>query len=151
MFRWTKDATRVEETREQKGIGGDAAAKVDYIRKQVMMKKLIEMTGADGTLSDGVFAEAMEALDWVIARRNAEKGVVAESPHCNTDNLGVRPTKCPPRPVRKGRPRNTSLKSYEAEVTKQAKHGPAGGCKRKESSTDEENPRGSKQRLWTSC
>lgn len=138
LFRWTKNAMN------EKSSKHNDTTSADYLRKKVMMNKLAEMSGPDGTMSDGMFTEAMEALDRVIARQNAVKGVPVQSlDHSNVEE-GVRPAKCPPRPVRKGRPRNTSLKSYEAEMAKQMKKGPACVSKKLESSTDEENPRGGK-------
>lgn len=65
------------------------------------MKKLLQMSSADGTLSDGVFTEAMEALDTVIARKHAEKGML-EGLECTIRMGGEWPSKCPPRPIRKG-------------------------------------------------
>jgi hypothetical protein len=63
------------------------------------MKKLLQMSSADGTLSDGVFTEAMEALDTVIARKHAEKGML-EGLECTIRMGGMAikmPTKANPK------------------------------------------------------
>jgi hypothetical protein len=146
LFRWTKNATVGEAAGREKGVEQKEQSNADYIRKMVMIKKLQAMMGSDGTMSDGVFAEAMEALDRVIARQTTERSVPPDSIDSHTEVVDVRPAKCPPRPARKGRPRNTSLKSYEEEVTRLKKKGPPAVGERLEASIDDENPRSGKTR-----
>lgn len=71
------------------------------------MKKLLQMSSADGTLSDGVFTEAMEALDTVIARKHAEKGMLEEGLEC-TIRMGGMAIKMPT----KANPKRGDLKTH---------------------------------------
>jgi hypothetical protein len=108
------------------------------------MKKLLQMSSADGTLSDGVFTEAMEALDTVIARKHAEKGML-EGLECTIRMGGGNGHQNAHQgQSEKGRPRNTCLKSYETEMKNQVKKGSAGASKEMDTSTNEENPRDGK-------
>lgn len=143
MERWRKDCTEEDmrgkyTTKESKNEETTA-----YIQKKLMVKKVLALAGVDGALDEEGYKEAMEALDKIISVKTlGGKGVGA----LGSESEITRPTLCPERPTRKGRPHNTDLKSYEASLKKQktklTSDKKAGG----RTTTDEENQAGGRTR-----
>ena len=117
----------------------------EYIRKQLLLKKVLTAAGVDGTITDGWLTEAMAALDKLTSLRTTVKGgaVANVGERIGSDEEAL-PSQCPPRPIRRGRPRNSSLKSYENEKKNQVRSRPDDTGKKVATSTDEENPRNGK-------
>lgn len=143
MDRWRKDADKDP----MEGASGEVSVAKEtavYLRKQLMLKRVLDIAGVNVAVDEPGYADAVEALDRLIAARSVAPVDVQEGVKLGVANGATRPTACPARPSRKGRPQNSSLKSYEESVKrgKKSKRSAAGvfgvGV------TDEENPSGGK-------
>lgn len=146
MARWTKNATQPNNNGMQKGGADHDKETTEYIRKQLSLKKVLTAAGVDGTIPDGGLTVAMAALDKLTSLRTTDKGVPGANmgEYIGTDEEALT-RQCPPRPIRRGRPRNSSLKSYENEKKNQVRSRPDDTGKKVATSTDE-NPRNGKTR-----
>jgi len=106
MARWTRSAIQ-EDTKESEGKGADCVKETaEYIRKKLLLKKLLNVTGVGGTVTEDDFTEAMEALYKIISVKNhIKEGAKVDVGYCMGAEEG-RPKRCPQRRIRKGRPRS---------------------------------------------
>jgi hypothetical protein len=146
LERWRKDVVDV-------GLEGNAAIEdantketTEYIHKRIMLKRVLDAAGVERSLDDVGLSEAMKALDMLISiNKTPIEGTTGQSRGLLADE-DSEPTSCPPRPAKKGRRRNTSLKSYETARKRKNKTMSSYLSSGETSSTDDENPRGKKTR-----
>lgn len=138
MTRWTKDAIEdlVQSKEAQRGACIEDTA--NYLRKQLWLKKLLSCAGVAGPVSETGLGDAMSSLDELISEIKTGTDAKANIECQETVSGAAGPSQCPARPARKGRPRNTSLKSYKEEQ-KRCKKGGNGSTKSMAATTDEEN------------
>jgi hypothetical protein len=133
MARWTK--TQGDHGFQSGGSKYDCATNdtTAYVKKRQLIKRMLEVTNQTNGITDEAFADAMEAIESMVPKSETpqpkEHATMKGSGHsCSS-------MKCPPRPTKKGRPPNTSLRSWKQEQKRKQKE-----------STDEENPTGAKTR-----
>jgi hypothetical protein len=137
LNRWRRDVLADAGNESNHTVESNSIESTAYIQKKLMVQRVLAMAGVDGALDESCYKEALDALDKIISlRKNHKFGEQAVS----SGDGSIKPTSCPNRPVKKGCPCGTSLKSYEANFKKQktTKKG-----KRKDTSStseDEENP-----------
>jgi len=116
----------------------------DYMQKMLLLKRLVELANSRTTLGEGVFFEAMQAMDRISSYRDTKDNSNNRKALGNIDGGGVMPITCPPRPSRRGRPQNTSLHSWEIEQHKEKQQVIVKAGEQIKETTDEENPKGGK-------
>lgn len=117
----------------------------DYMQKMLLLKRLVELANSRTTLGEGVFFEAMQAMDRISSYGDTEDNSNNNRKALgNIDGGGVMPITCPPRPSRRGRPQNTSLHSWEVEQHKEKQQVIVKAGEQIKETTDEENPKGGK-------
>ncbi|CAD6257791.1 unnamed protein product [Miscanthus lutarioriparius] len=98
MARWTKNATKEKNNGiEESGADYDNET-TEYIRKQLLLKKVLTAAGVDGTITDGWLIEAMAALDRLTSLRTTVKGgaVANVGERIGSDEEAL-PSQCPPK------------------------------------------------------
>ena len=137
LDRWRRDVLEDPGNGRDDGVESNSIESTAYIQKKLMVRRVLAMAGVDAALDESGYKEALEALDKIISLRKDQK--LGEQAVISGDG-SIKPTCCPNRPKKKGRPCSTSLKSYETNLKKQKRT--EQGKKRYTSSTseDEENP-----------
>ncbi|KAG0540465.1 hypothetical protein BDA96_03G411500 [Sorghum bicolor] len=119
MYRWTKHAGPEYSPCTRELTMDQVSARVDGTKRHVLLKRALEFAHGDDPIDDEAFAEAMRAMDAIVPRKDhsvssfREHGGEVKTSGPSLGNAESMPTACPPRPIRTGRPRNTSLKSWQ--------------------------------------
>ncbi|TVU35741.1 hypothetical protein EJB05_17644, partial [Eragrostis curvula] len=142
MKRWEKDTPSSNVCAASKLVDGDSACGSDYLLRSLLVMKAMELSRDKNRLNEEKVINALQALDAAqvaLSSGNAVPTATCESAVAGASGI-VRPTQCPPRPTKKGRPCSTSLNSWARSTKRSRLENVANEVADKESE-DEENPK----------
>lgn len=114
----------------------------DKIKKNMLLKKILELVSSEEEIADETFQIAMDALNRSASRNRAPKR--KDHPYEDTIDFNNQeiPISFPARPIGGGRPPNTGIKSYLKGLSKDGKRQKKMSNTNPDTLTDEENPKG---------
>lgn len=114
--RWTKEAGPEIIAGSGSSVVEQITTQNDELKRRVLVMKAIELSQTKGPINDEAYNEALRAMCSIVPVKQSSIGTVNSGANDETTSVcAVSPElaiACPPRPKRTGRPRDTSLKSW---------------------------------------
>jgi len=114
--RWTKEAGPDINAGSGCSVMEQITAQSDELKRRVLVMKALELSRTKGPINDEAYSDALRAMESIVPVRQASIETINSAANDETSNVCAPSHEltiaCPPRAKRAGRPRDTSLKSW---------------------------------------